>query len=173
MTVPWSRITPNDFEDLALEYARSEFPHQNWIPTPRSGDGNRDAEAATSDWVLNRIVEYQHWLEAKFHHKSGAPKRSQLDPTLVSGLIDPSVRAILFVTNGRIPDSYLIRAERAFNRPPDRFVEFKEGPDLARWLSHNDAISSRYFGSRVNGKTIAEAIPVEISTLTLLDVGDY
>jgi len=173
MTVPWGRITPNDFEDLALEYARSEFPHHNWIATPRSGDGNRDAEAATSDWVLNRIVEYQHWLEAKFHHKSGAPKRSQLDPTLVSGLIDPSVRAILFVTNGRIPDSYMIRAERAFTRPPDRFVEFKEGPDLARWLSHNDAISLRYFGAQVSEKAITGARPIEISTLTILDVGDY
>jgi len=173
MTFPWNRITPNDFEDLALEYAQSEFPRHNWIPTPRSGDGNRDAEGATSDWVLNRLVEYQHWLEAKYHHKGGAPKRSQLDPTLVSGLIDPSVRAILFVTNGRIPDSYMVRAERAFSRPPDRFVEFKEGPDLARWLSRNEAISSRYFGSTVGGKAIGQSVPVEISSLNLLDIGDY
>lgn len=89
MDVPWTRITPFDFERLALEYARSEYPQLKWIPTPRSGDGNRDAEAVSREWVLDRIVEYQHWLEAKFHHKKGAPARSQLDPTLVSGLIDP------------------------------------------------------------------------------------
>ncbi len=173
MTVPWNRISPYVFEQLALEYAKSEFPRHNWMPTPRSGDGNRDAEAVSNDWVLNQVVEYQHWLEAKFHHKSGAPSRSQLDPTLVSGLIDPSVRAILFVTNGRIPNSYMIRADRAFARPPDRFVEFREGQDLARWLSQNDTISFRYFGSTINGKVLLDRPRLEISSIAILDINDY
>lgn len=103
VTVPWHRINPFRFEELALEYARSEFPQHHWVHTPRTGDGNRDAEAFAHETVLNRVVEYQHWLEAKFHHKAGSPTRSQLDPTLVSGLIAPNVRAILFVTNLNIP----------------------------------------------------------------------
>lgn len=172
MIVPWNRINPCAFEQLALEYAKSEFPRHNWMPTPRSGDGNRDAEAVSNDWVLNQVVEYQHWLEAKFHHKSGAPSRSQLDPTLVSGLIDPSVRAILFVTNGRIPNSYMIRADRAFARPPDRFVEFREGADLARWLSQNDTISFRYFGA-ATGKVLLDRPQLEISSIAILDINDY
>ena len=173
MSVPWNRITPDDFEKLALEYAQFEFPQHNWIPTPRSGDGNRDAEATTREWVFDRLLEYQHWLEAKYHHKSGAPKRSQLDPTLVSGLIDPSVRAILFVTNGRISESYMARAERAFNRPPDRFVVFKEERDIAHWLSNHEIVSIRYFGTKINKATVTPTASLEISSVSILNASDY
>jgi hypothetical protein len=142
------------------------------MPTPRSGDGNRDAEAVTRDWVLDRVVEYQHWLEAKFHHRAGSPSRGQLDPTLVSGLIDPSVRAILFVTNGRISDSYMVRAERAFSRPPDRFVAFKEGPDLVQWLRCNKIIAERYFGRNFEAEGETPSF-LSVSSAGLLDISDY
>ena len=173
VNVPWNRINPAKFEELALEYAQFEYPKLTWVPTPRTRDGNRDAEAVTHDWVLDRLVEYQNWLEAKFHHKSGKPTRSQLDPTLVSGLIDPRVRAILFVTNGRIPVSYMARAERAFSRAPDRFVAFKEGPDLVSWLSRHESVSLRYFGKAISKDTVGRIQPLEISSASLLDISDY
>jgi hypothetical protein len=173
VNVPWNRINPAEFEKLALEYAQFEYPKLKWVPTPRTGDGNRDAEATTHDWVLDRLVEYQNWLEAKFHHKSGKPSRSQLDPTLVSGLIDPRVRAILFVTNGRIPASYMARAERVFSRPPDRFVAFKEGRDLLSWLSRHESIALRYFGAAMGVDTVSQVLPLEISSASLLDISDY
>ena len=173
MTVPWSRINPAQFEKLALEYAQLEYPKVKWVPTPRTRDGNRDAVASAHEWVLDRVIEYQNWLEAKYHHKGGKPTRSQLDPTLVSGLIDPRVRSILFVTNGRIPVSYLARAERAFSRSPDRFVVFKEGPDLVHWLSKHDSVSLRYFGTAINEGPAEKVSTLEISSVSLLDTSDY
>lgn len=90
------------FEDMALDYVRETYAEYSWIPTPRTRDGNRDFHT-----LQNELLNI--WGEAKYKKNSTALTRKDLDPTILSGLIDGTVKLIIFVTNGRIPDELIDR----------------------------------------------------------------
>ena len=69
------------FEDLALDYVCDVYNEYTWKPTQRTRDGNRDFHNLEED--LLKI-----WGEAKYKKDSISLTRKDLDPTILSGLID-------------------------------------------------------------------------------------
>ena len=72
------------FEDLALDYVCDVYNEYTWKPTQRTRDGNRDFHNLEED--LLKI-----WGEAKYKKDSISLTRKDLDPTILSGLIDGHV----------------------------------------------------------------------------------
>lgn len=101
----------NKFEKLAFLYVQDVYPNFKWLPTPRQGDGNRDARVALDG-------EYEIWEEAKYrnsvqgptHKKDRALERKDIDSTILSGLIYGKVRLIIFVSNAEMPSTVMSRA---------------------------------------------------------------
>lgn len=101
----------NKFEKLAFLYVQDVYPDFKWLPTPRQGDGNRDARVALDG-------EYEIWEEAKYrnsvqgstHKRDRALERKDIDSTILSGLIYGKVRLIIFVSNAEMPSTVMSRA---------------------------------------------------------------
>jgi hypothetical protein len=146
----WEKISHSKFERLVLDYAQSIEPNLEWIPTPPSGDGNKDIYLQESKKIFNIDITSQYWVEAKYNEKCGSISKGQLDPTLVSGYLAGNVQVILFITNGRFPESYIGRAEK-FCKGLNCNVRFIDGVELEHWLGHNLSIYKKYF----NGDNIS------------------
>lgn len=99
--IPWSTITGNyrGFEDLALAYVQDEYPQYNWKPTPKTRDGNKDAEAIVVFCFKDENNKSKVWMEAKYSTNLNNLPRYRLDSTIVSAIIDKQVKKIFFVTN--------------------------------------------------------------------------
>lgn len=140
----WSLIDDSKFEELACAYAKDNYSMYKWIPTGKSWDGNTDAEFRDKIDGINHY--YKGWCEAKYTCKpdSSIPK-SHMDSTLVSGILDGEVVFILFVTNGRIANSFVQRAT-AILRPHKIEIKFVDGFVLTGWLKENPDIQSSFFG---------------------------
>ena len=142
----WKEISYIKFEELVLDYAQSIEPNLKWIPTPPSGDGNKDVYSQEQKKVFNIDITLQYWVEAKYNKVCGSINKGQLDPTLVSGYLAGNVQIILFVTNGKFPESYIERAEK-FCRGLHCNVRFVDGKELEYWLGHNSLIYKKYFNN--------------------------
>lgn len=125
------------FEDMALDYVREAYSEYTWEPTGRTRDGNRDFHTL-EDKLLNI------WGEAKFKKDSISLTRKDLDPTILSGLIDGTVTLIVFVTNGKIPDSLITRMSLGANMKGMK-VSFVTGKQLSDWLILNPTKFKTYF----------------------------
>jgi len=90
------------FEKLALLYAKDVYEEYDWQPTMSSHDGNKDI-------YLGEGVESDAWWEAKYKEKD-ALRRQDLDPTVLSGLIQGNVRLIIFISNAHLPEKLLSRS---------------------------------------------------------------
>lgn len=140
----WEEISSEKFEELVLDYAEIIEPDLEWIPTPPSGDGNKDGYSQESKKILNFDITSQYWFEAKYNEKCGSISKGQLDPTLVSGYLAGNVQIILFVTNGNFPETYIERAEK-FCKGIHCNVRFVDGKELEYWLRHNLSVCKKYF----------------------------
>lgn len=125
------------FEDLALEYVRNTYSEYKWKATSRTRDGNRDFHNLEND--LLKI-----WGEAKYKKNSISLTRKDLDPTILSGLIDGTVELIIFVSNGKIPDSLITRMILGANMKGIK-LSFIMGQQLSDWLLLNPNIYKTYF----------------------------
>lgn len=141
------------FEDMALEYVRDTYSEYTWKPTGRTRDGNRDFHNL-EDKLLNI------WGEAKYKKDSISLTRKDLDPTILSGLIDGSVELIIFVTNGKIPDSLITRMTLGANMKGFK-ISFVTGKQLSDWLVLNESKYEIYFGEKLEN--------MEINTEPLID----
>jgi len=90
------------FEKLALLYAKDVYKGYDWQTTNSSHDGNKDI-------YLGEGVESDIWWEAKYKEKD-ALRRQDLDPTVLSGLIQGNVRLIIFISNAHLPEKLLSRS---------------------------------------------------------------
>ncbi len=146
MIYPWSDLNPELFEELAKNYLEDLFFDEGWELLPRSGDGNRDVQSSTAHRVFGASMTSTHWVEAKFT-KSGkrALSKGQLDPTVVSALLDSSVRALMFLTNSRFPDSYILRAQQALRQTLQGGVHFIDKEHIEEWLDRKPGMVTKYF----------------------------
>ena len=117
------------FEDLALDYVCDVYNEYTWKPTQRTRDGNRDFHNLEED--LLKI-----WGEAKYKKDSISLTRKDLDPTILSGLIDGHVELIIFVTNGKIPEELISRMTLGANMKGIK-LSFVTGKQLSDWLVLN------------------------------------
>lgn len=125
------------FEDMALDYVRDVYSEYTWKPTGRTRDGNRDFHNLEDD-LLNI------WGEAKYKKKSISLTRKDLDPTILSGLIEGTVSLIIFVTNGKIPESLITRMTLGANMRGIK-ISFVMGKQLSDWLILNPQKYEWYF----------------------------
>ena len=141
----WSLIDDSKFEDLACAYAKDNYGMYKWIPTGKSWDENTDATFRDKIDGINHY--YKGWCEAKYTSKpdSSIPK-SHMDSTLVSGILDGEVVFILFVTNGKIANSF-VQGATAILRPHKIEIKFVDGFVLTGWLKANPDIQNLFFGT--------------------------
>lgn len=132
------------FEDMALEYVQNVYSNYTWKATGRTRDGNRDFHNLETD-LLNI------WGEAKYKKASISLTRKDLDPTILSGLIDGTVQLIIFVTNGKIPDSLAARMVLGANMKGIK-LSFVTGIQLSDWLILNPEKYKSYFGETLDKK---------------------
>ncbi|KAB7613636.1 hypothetical protein F9L33_09665 [Amylibacter sp. SFDW26] len=146
MVYPWSDLNPELFEELAKSYLEDLFPEESWKLLPRSGDGNRDVESSSAHDVFGTRLTSTHWAEAKFT-KNGkrALSKGQLDPTVVSAMLDRSVRALMFLTNSRFPDSYILRAQQVLRQTLQGGVHFIDKEHIEEWLDRKPGMVTKYF----------------------------
>ncbi|MCM1212489.1 MAG: hypothetical protein NC318_12905 [Blautia sp.] len=129
------------FEDMALDYVRDMYSEYIWKPTGRTRDGNRDFHN-----LEDKLLKI--WGEAKYKKNSTSLTRKDLDPTILSGLIDGTVSLIIFVTNGKIPDSLIARMTLGANMKGIK-LSFVNGTQLSDWLILNPPKYELYFEEKL------------------------
>ena len=125
------------FEDMALDYVRDVYSEYTWKPTGRTRDGNRDFHNLEDDLLAI-------WGEAKYKKDSISLTRKDLDPTILSGLIEGTVTLIIFVTNGKVPESLITRMTLGANMRGIK-ISFVMGKQLSDWLILNPEKYKLYF----------------------------
>lgn len=158
--------TPHKFEEIALEYVKDVYPQYSWHPTQRTRDGNKDAQR--KEVYFGEDSSYDVWEESKFKGTGRALRRQDIDPTVLSGLIQGNVRLIVFVTNASIPGSLLDRAILGA-RIKGMKVSCVLEDQLASWLYLRSDIYRKYWDSLE--LTISETEKVVwIQSSTFLDL---
>lgn len=130
------------FEDMALDYVSGTYKEYSWVSTPRTKDGNKDFHT-----IENELLNI--WGEAKYKKDSVALTRKDLDPTILSGLINGTVELIIFVTNGRIPDKLIDRMLLGAKIKNIK-LSFVLEHQLADWLILNPEKYLFYFEEELN-----------------------
>lgn len=153
MGIDWSKIyTLNGsnngkagkvFEKLALEYLQEAFSDFVWIPTKASWDNNLDMYHTYQDG-------YENWAEAKYRKDSDNVGKKDLDPTILSGLIQEKIKLILYITNGTIAPHNLNRITYGA-RIKDIAVSCINRSQLESWLYENPDRYEVYFGEKLFG----------------------
>lgn len=140
-------LSSKKFEDMALDYVQEAYCQYKWIATKRTHDGNRDFHNLETE--LSNI-----WGEAKYKKDSINLTRKDLDPTILSGLIDGTVKLIIFVTNGKIPDS-LIERMYLSAKIKDIKISFILAHQLSDWLILNPSKYYYYFEEELDSSSIS------------------
>ncbi len=149
--INWNEIDNKIFEDLAYDYISDKYPELNWEKTGLTRDGNKDGYATLNHLPMGVTVKY--WYEAKFsiNTKNSIPK-SHLDSTLVSSVLDGSVRVIAFITNAYISEDYKRRADIFAKQKNSIIVYYINGQEIENWLSDNLTIEHKYFNKITSKK---------------------
>lgn len=130
------------FEDIALAYVQDVYPQYTWYPTKKTRDGNKDAQRKEVYW--GEDDSFDVWEEAKFK-RGKALRRQDIDPTILSGLIQGNVRLIIFVTNASLPDKLLERAVLGA-RIRGIKVSCVLSDQLDSWITQHPDVYQRYWG---------------------------
>jgi len=153
-------LSAQKFEALALDYVESIYPEYDWIPTNKTWDGNKDFQLANFDI-------FDMWGEAKYKKKSSSLSKKDIDPTILSGLIQGNVKLIIFVSNGKIPKSIL---ERTLIGARIKKIEISYvlAHQLESWLFLNPDRFRKYF--EIDPIIISTEPVVEIKSITIYDI---
>ncbi|GHU47949.1 hypothetical protein AGMMS50289_23890 [Betaproteobacteria bacterium] len=172
MRYSWVDLTPRRFEELAMRFLQEKYP-KDWTLLPQSGDGNRDVENVQKVSTFGQDMELLEWAEAK--HTNQANRRlqkGQLDPTIVSAILNKRVVALLFISNGYYPDSYIPRAEQALMGRLMAGPYFIDGSQLEQWLDQHPDLADDYF-SKIPQQPEENVNPLEIIDVRLVSMTDY
>lgn len=154
-----STETPHKFEEIALAYVQDLYPQYTWYPTGKTRDGNKDAQRKEVYWGEDNSFDV--WEEAKFKESGRALRRQDIDPTILSGLIQGNVRLIVFVTNTRVPDELLDRAILGA-RIKGMKVSCVLADQLESWLILNPSIYAKYWDDHaIEHQATAEVVWVQ------------
>lgn len=99
-----NKISGTRFEKLVLDYLNQYYRKYKWENTKSSWDNNRD--------FISLILE-NIWAEAKYKKDCTALKKTDIDPTMMSGLLNGRIEVIFFLTNGHLPDTLMERIKQA------------------------------------------------------------
>lgn len=150
-----STETPHKFEEIALAYVQDLYPQYTWYPTRKTRDGNKDAQR--KEVYFGEDNSFDVWEEAKFKGTGCALRRQDIDPTILSGLIQGNVRLIVFVTNTRVPDELLDRAILGA-RIKGMKVSCVLANQLESWLILNPDIYAKYWDDHAIEHQVADKV---------------
>lgn len=140
---------PHKFEEIALAYVQNVYPQYTWYPTGKTRDGNKDAQR--KEVYFGEDNSFDVWEEAKFKGSGRTLRRQDIDPTILSGLIQGNVRLIVFVTNTRVPGELLDRAVLGA-RIKGMKVSCVLADQLESWLLLNPDIYAKYWDNHARGQ---------------------
>lgn len=167
-------MNPDRFEELAKSYLDDVYPASNWVLLPRSGDGNRDVQAISVQQIFGEGIESTQWVEAKYTKEGKRTlTKGQLDPTVVSALLDDSVRALMFLTNSLYTDSYIQRAQQVLQRKLQGGVRFIDREHLEAWLDEKPTVVSSYFSSVDPIRQPKDGSRPQLISAQLIGLADY
>lgn len=135
-------ISSKKFEDMSLDYVQNVYSQYKWVPTKRTHDGNKDFHSLETE-LLNI------WGEAKYKKDSTKLTKKDLDPTILSGLMDGTVQLIIFVTNGQIPQPLIERIYLSAKIKNIK-ISFVLEKQLSDWLILNPQKYYFYFEEEIN-----------------------
>lgn len=151
------------FEILALLYVKTNFREYNWVLTKRSHDNNRDIHL--KEYENDNIPNYpDKWAEAKYKKNSTSLKKKDIDPTILSGLINGNVELIIFISNGTIPASLITRNYLGGSIKNIEITYILKN-QLENWLVMNPEIYKVIFDEPIN-KKIKESNIIDIKDIT-------
>lgn len=148
ISVQWDKIRNGyrGFENLARKYVEINYPNPTWKKTNETRDGNKDATAVFYGYQKDGWSEEKWWMEAKYSTKTDIMTRYRLDSTIVSAIIEKSVRRIIFVTNTMIKAKTINDIRTAIhNAIQCDNVIFVTKFTLEYWLSANSHLYRKYF----------------------------
>lgn len=99
-----NKISGSRFEKLVLDYLNTYYREYDWENTKSSWDDNRD--------FISLMLE-NIWAEAKYKKSCNALKKTDIDPTMISGLLNGKIEVIFFLTNGYLPTTLMERIKNA------------------------------------------------------------
>ena len=148
--IPWNTIINgcNGFEELALEFVKSEYSQYNWQGTKQTRDGNKDAEAVVVFCYNDSNDNPKVWMEAKYSTQCKKISRYKLDSTIVSAILDQKVKRIFFVTNIEIKPNTrtaIIKALRNGLGIKNDDAIFCTCQELEIWLLRNPEQFDKFF----------------------------
>ncbi len=153
---PWYQLITNvdlnggkNFEAIAFEYVKSEFPTYSWEKTQQTHDGNKDAYAFVSIFSTKESFE-EMWMEAKYSKEKKRMSRYYIDKTIVSALISKKVCGIIFVTNMLVSEKVKEEILKALSIDglENAHILFRTKYDLEVWLTNTEKgrkIFQQYF----------------------------
>lgn len=153
-----NKLSGMKFEDIVLEYLSEYYPQYRWEKTQASWDDNRDFISL----VLDNI-----YAEAKYKKNSSALRKQDIDPTMMSGLLNGNIEIIFFITNGYMPDTIMQRIKQASLAYSFNIICITR-LQLEYWLLLRPNIYERYFEEKLdfNGKLPASSI---INNIEIID----
>ena len=134
-----NKITGTRFEKLVLEYLNKYYKEYQWEKTQSSWDDNRDFVSL----ILENI-----WAEAKYKKNCTALKKTDIDPTMMSGLLNGKIEVIFFLTNGYLPNTLMERIKQA-GRMHFFHVICITKIQLEYWLYLHPDIYEQYFEEKL------------------------
>lgn len=135
-----NKITGTRFEKLVLEYLDKYYGEYQWENTQSSWDDNRD--------YISLILE-NIWAEAKYKKDCTALKKTDIDPTMMSGLLNGKIEVIFFLTNGYLPDTLMERIKQAGRMHFFRVICITK-VQLEYWLYLHPDIYEKHFDEKLD-----------------------
>lgn len=154
-----NKLSGMKFEDIVLEYLLEYYPQYSWEKTQASWDDNRDFVSL----VLDNIC-----AEAKYKKNSSALKKQDVDPTMMSGLLNGNIEIIFFITNGYLPDTIMERIRQASRTYSFNIICITR-LQLEYWLLLRPNIYEYYFKEKLNFK---DKLPAS-SIINNIEIIDY
>lgn len=130
-----NKIAGTLFEKFVLDYLNHCYKGYDWKKTKSSWDNNRD--------FISLILE-NIWAEAKYKKDCTALKKSDIDPTMISGFLNGKIEVILFLTNGYLPNTLMNRIQQAEKMRFFRVICITK-KQLEYWLYLHPDIYKKYF----------------------------
>lgn len=156
-----NKISGSKFEKLVLDYLNQYYKEYDWKSTKSSWDNNRD--------FISLILE-NIWAEAKYKKDCTALKKSDIDPTMMSGFLNGKIEIIFFLTNGYLPDTLLKRIKQAERMHFFRVICITK-VQLEYWLYLHPDIYETHFQEKLDSANqyLSAALITEIEILDLVN----
>lgn len=150
MQINWMEIKDGfrGFEKLAVIYVKENFgSNVNWKKTQETRDGNKDAIAVFFSYSSEKEFA-EWWMEAKYSNPKKTSKltRFRIDSTIVSAILDESVRRVIFITNLDMNYKSMNEAKEALLKGTNcQQVDFILKQNIEAWLLTNQKNYEMFF----------------------------